>query len=75
MERQGRRAAAHRRLGLGARHVLARAAQDLRALQQRLDTWATIHLNQIWGEVAAVRAHRNRLPTEYLADLGFCTTG
>jgi 5-methylthioadenosine/S-adenosylhomocysteine deaminase len=45
--------------------------QDLRALQQRLDTWATIHLNQIWGEVAAVKAHRNRLPTEYLADLGF----
>ncbi|HEX9558148.1 MAG TPA: amidohydrolase family protein, partial [Reyranella sp.] len=27
--------------------------RDLRALQQRLDTWATIHLNQIWGEVAA----------------------
>jgi len=44
---------------------------DLRALQQRLDTWATIHLNQIWGEVAAVKAHRNRLPTEYLAELGF----
>src|SRR4029077_18436092 len=34
-------------------------------------TWVTIHLNQIWGEVAAVRAHRNRLPAEYLADLGF----
>src|SRR4029078_13109225 len=31
----------------------------------------TIHLNQIWGEVAAVKAHRNRLPTEDLADLGF----
>ena len=45
--------------------------RDLRALQQRLDTWATIHLNQIWGEVAAVKAHRNRRPTEYLADLGF----
>src|SRR5215470_413722 len=44
---------------------------DLRALQQELDTCATIHLNQIWGEVAAVKAHRNRLPTEYLADLGF----
>jgi 5-methylthioadenosine/S-adenosylhomocysteine deaminase len=44
---------------------------DLRALQRRLDTFATIHLNQIWGEVAAVKAHRNRLPTEYLADLGF----
>ena len=45
--------------------------RDLRALQDRLDTWATIHLNQIWGEVAAIQAHRNRLPTEYLADLGF----
>jgi len=44
---------------------------DLRALQRELDTFATIHLNQIWGEVAAVKAHRNRLPTEYLADLGF----
>jgi len=46
--------------------------QDVRALQQQLDTWVTIHLNQIWGaRVAAVKAHRNRLPTEYLADLGF----
>ena len=45
--------------------------KDLRALQDRLDTWATIHLNQIWGEVAAIQAHRNLLPTEYLAELGF----
>ena len=45
--------------------------KELRALQDRLDTWATIHLNQIWGEVAAIQAHRNRLPTEYLADLGY----
>lgn len=45
--------------------------KDLRVLQDRLDTWATIHLNQIWGEVAAIQAHRNRLPTEYLADLGY----
>ena len=45
--------------------------QDVRALQKQLDTWVTIHLNQIWGEVAAVKAHRNRLPAEYLADLGF----
>lgn len=45
--------------------------QDLSALQKQLDTRITIHLNQIWGEVAAVRAHRNRLPTEFLADLGF----
>jgi 5-methylthioadenosine/S-adenosylhomocysteine deaminase len=45
--------------------------RDLSALQKKLDTWMTVHLNQIWGEVAAVQAHRNRLPTEYLADLGF----
>jgi 5-methylthioadenosine/S-adenosylhomocysteine deaminase len=45
--------------------------RELSALQKRLGTWATIHLNQIWGEVAAVRAHRNLLPTEYLAELGF----
>lgn len=45
--------------------------KELRQLQDRLDTWATIHLNQIWGEVAAIQAHRNRLPTEYLADLGY----
>jgi 5-methylthioadenosine/S-adenosylhomocysteine deaminase len=44
---------------------------DVRALQQKLDTPATIHLNQIWGEVAAVKAVRGRLPTEYLDDLGF----
>jgi 5-methylthioadenosine/S-adenosylhomocysteine deaminase len=43
----------------------------LRALQEKLDTICTIHLNQIWGEVAAVQAHRSLLPTEYLADLGF----
>lgn len=45
--------------------------RDLRALQQRLDAYMTIHLNQIWGEVAAIQAHHNKLPTEYLADLGF----
>ena len=45
--------------------------KDISALQKQFDTWATIHLNQIWGEVAAIQAHRNRLPTEYLADLGF----
>lgn len=45
--------------------------KDLRALQQKLDTYMTIHLNQIWGEVAAVQAHHNKLPTEYLADIGF----
>ncbi len=45
--------------------------RDLNALQKKLGTWTTIHLNQIWGEVAAVKAHRNLLPTEYLADVGF----
>jgi seryl-tRNA synthetase len=35
--------------------------RDLSALQNKLGTWTTIHLNQIWGEVAAVKAHRNRL--------------
>src|SRR3546814_20307010 len=29
--------------------------RDLRDLQERLDAYATIHLNQIWGEVAADR--------------------
>jgi 5-methylthioadenosine/S-adenosylhomocysteine deaminase len=45
--------------------------RDLRGLQDRLRTVATIHLNQIWGEVAAVQAVRGRLPTEYLEDVGF----
>ncbi len=45
--------------------------REVRALQQKLDAVATIHLNQIWGEVAAVKAERGRLPTEYLDDLGF----
>jgi cytosine/adenosine deaminase-related metal-dependent hydrolase len=45
--------------------------REASALQRSLGTWATIHLNQIWGEVAAIKAHRNMLPTEYLADLGF----
>lgn len=45
--------------------------RDVRALQQKLDTIATVHLNQIWGEVAAVQAERGCLPTEYLDELGF----
>ena len=45
--------------------------RDVRALQQKLETVATIHLNQIWGEVAAVKTERGCLPTEYLDDLGF----
>ncbi|MGH7266600.1 MAG: amidohydrolase family protein, partial [Candidatus Rokuibacteriota bacterium] len=43
----------------------------LRELQDRLGTVATIHLNQVWGEVAAVREQRGVLPTEYLARCGF----
>ncbi|UPY37979.1 amidohydrolase family protein [Sediminicoccus sp. KRV36] len=43
----------------------------LRALQQELDTICTIHLNQIWGEVAAIQAHHNMLPTEFLDSIGF----
>lgn len=45
--------------------------RELRGLQQRLDTICTIHLNQIWGEVAAVQAHHNMLPTEFLDSIGF----
>jgi 5-methylthioadenosine/S-adenosylhomocysteine deaminase len=45
--------------------------RKLRKLQDGLDTVATIHLNQIWGEVSAVEKLRNRKPTEYLADIGF----
>ena len=45
--------------------------RDVRTLQQKLEAVATIHLNQIWGEVAAVKSERGRLPTEYLDDLGF----
>ena len=45
--------------------------RELRALQAELGALATIHLNQIWGEVAAVRDQRGLLPTEYLAREGF----
>ncbi len=44
---------------------------QIRALQQKLDTICTIHLNQIWGEVAAVQAHRGMLPTAFLDSIGF----
>jgi 5-methylthioadenosine/S-adenosylhomocysteine deaminase len=43
----------------------------VRALQDELGATATIHLNQIWGEVAAVKEQRGVLPTEYLAREGF----
>ncbi|MBX6376096.1 MAG: amidohydrolase family protein [Acetobacteraceae bacterium] len=46
--------------------------RKLRDLQEKLGTICTVHLNQIWGEVAAVQAHRGgMLPTEYLASLDF----
>src|SRR5919197_1581123 len=40
--------------------------RDLRTLQERLDVQATVHLNQIWGEVAAVQNQSGRLNTDYL---------
>jgi 5-methylthioadenosine/S-adenosylhomocysteine deaminase len=42
-----------------------------RKVQDDLGVLATIHLNQIWGEVAAVQEQRGLLPTEYLAREGF----
>ncbi|MES2712771.1 MAG: amidohydrolase family protein [Pseudomonadota bacterium] len=41
------------------------------ALREKLGALCTIHLNQIWGEVAAVQSQRGCLPTEYLAAEGF----
>jgi 5-methylthioadenosine/S-adenosylhomocysteine deaminase len=49
--------------------LLGRLA-DLRA---KLDTIGTLHLNQIWGEVAAVKEQRGLLPTEFAARTGFLT--
>ncbi len=43
----------------------------LRKLQDELGVLATVHLNQIWGEVAAVQEQRGVPPTEYLAREGF----
>jgi len=42
-----------------------------RKLQDALGVLATVHLNQIWGEVAAVQEQRGVPPTEYLAREGF----
>src|SRR6267142_6225813 len=39
-------------------------------LQDELDTVATIHLSQIWGEVAAIREQRGVTPVEYVARCG-----
>jgi len=43
----------------------------LRELQEKLDTIATIHLNQYWGEVEVIKSSYGMLPTEYLARHGF----
>ena len=43
----------------------------LRKLQGELDALASVHLNQMWGEVAAVKRQHALLPTEYLAREGF----
>jgi 5-methylthioadenosine/S-adenosylhomocysteine deaminase len=43
----------------------------LRELQDTLGVIATLHLNQLWGEVAAVREQRGLAPTEYVAQAGF----
>ena len=45
--------------------------RHLRDLADRLDTVATIHLNQSWWEVEAVRETRGVLPTEYLFQQDF----
>ncbi len=42
----------------------------VRKLQDELDTVATIHLSQIWGEVAAIREQRGVTPVEYVARCG-----
>jgi 5-methylthioadenosine/S-adenosylhomocysteine deaminase len=44
---------------------------QLRALQGQLDVLATVHLNQYWGEVAAIQETFGRLPTEHLEALGY----
>jgi 5-methylthioadenosine/S-adenosylhomocysteine deaminase len=44
--------------------------ERLRKLQTELGVLATVHLNQIWGEVAAVKEQRGVLPTQYLAQAG-----
>ena len=45
--------------------------QALRDLREKLDTIATIHLNQYWGEVEVIKNSYGMLPTEYLARHGF----
>jgi cytosine/adenosine deaminase-related metal-dependent hydrolase len=45
--------------------------QALRDLREKLDTIATIHLNQYWGEVEVIKNSYGMLPTAYLARHGF----
>jgi 5-methylthioadenosine/S-adenosylhomocysteine deaminase len=45
--------------------------ERLRKIQSEAGVVATIHLNQVWGEVAAVQEQRGVLPTEYVARAGF----
>jgi 5-methylthioadenosine/S-adenosylhomocysteine deaminase len=45
--------------------------QALRDLREKLDTIATIHLNQYWGEVEVIKKSHGIFPTEYLARHGF----
>jgi cytosine/adenosine deaminase-related metal-dependent hydrolase len=45
--------------------------EALRDLREKLDTIATIHLNQYWGEVEVIKNSHGLLPTEYLARHGF----
>ena len=42
----------------------------VRKVQDELGTVATIHLSQVWGEVAAVREQRGVTPIEYVARCG-----
>jgi len=43
----------------------------LQLLQDRLGIVATVHLNQYWGEVEAIKETFGRSPTEHLNDLGY----
>lgn len=48
-----------------------RLLNRISSLREKLDAVCTIHLNQLWGEVAAVQRERGCLPTEYLHAEGF----
>lgn len=49
--------------------------KQLIELRERHGLLSTVHLNQYWGEVDAVRATFGRLPTEHLARAGFLEKG